>query len=181
LLIACASTGFFCKLNIFDQAQASQIYLTTSGMADVDNDGSESAFARAFGDALREFLKQTGMSQVDVAKRLGLKDKSGHPSKSRVNQYLSDSPPLPRANVLFLACTELRGFRFEYGGRQLNAAIARKKAGAPPEQMTLRFNRQFNLTDKNGAITERGAFAVKVKRPSGGIELSVLVRGNKAS
>lgn len=150
-------------------------------MATVDNGGSENAFALAFRDALREFLRQTGMSQVDVAKRLGLKDKSGQPSKSRVNQYLSDSPPLPGANVLFLACTELRGFRFEFDGRQINAAIVRKKSEPATEQMPLRFNRQFNLTDEDGVVTERGTFDVKVKRPSGGIELSVLVKGNKAS
>lgn len=148
-------------------------------MASLDNGGSENGFARAFGDALREFLRETGMTQVEVARRLGLKDKSGQPSKSRVNQYLSDSPPIPRANVLFLACTELRGFKFQYDGRQLNAAIARKKQEAPPEQMSFRFNRQFNLTDKTGAVTEEGAFAVRVKRPAGRIEFSLLLRAKK--
>lgn len=150
-------------------------------MDSVDNGGSGNGFARTFGDALRNFQRETGMTQVDLAKRLGLKDKkSGQPSKSRVNQYLSASPPMPSANVLFLACTELRGFRFAYDGRQLTATIVRKKAGPPPEQMVFRFNRQFNLTDKSGIITERGDFAVKVKRPSGRIELSLLLKANKA-
>jgi transcriptional regulator with XRE-family HTH domain len=150
-------------------------------MATVDDGGSELAFARAFGNALRNFLNVTGMTQVDVAKTLGLKDKSGQPSKARVNQYLSESPPLPRANVLFLACTQLQGFKFEYEGRQLSAAMTRRRVATPGEQLTFRFNRQFNLTDKNGAIIERGAFAMKVKRPSGGVEVSLFVRGNKAS
>jgi hypothetical protein len=88
---------------------------------------------------------------------------------------------MPHANVFFLACTQLRGFRFEYAGRQLGAATVRRKAGPPPEQMTLRFNRQFNLTDKDGTITERGALAVKVKRPPGRVEFSVSLKGNKSS
>lgn len=150
-------------------------------MASIDDGGSEGSFAQAFGDALRDFLRRTGTTQVEIAKRLGLKDKSGQPSKSRVNQYLSDSPPTPHADILFLACTQLHGFRFEYDGRQINATTVRRKAEVTPEQMSFRFNRQFNLTDKNGTITEQGAFAVKVKRPSGGIELSVVVKGSKAS
>jgi transcriptional regulator with XRE-family HTH domain len=151
-------------------------------MADVNNDGSDSAFARAFGNALREFVRETGMTQVDVAKRLGLKKKNGQPSKERVNQYLSASPPVPGANILFLACTKLRGFKFEYDGRQLNAKMARKTiVPPPPEQTAFRFNRQFNLTDKSGVVTEKGEFAMKVKRPSGGIEVALFVRGKKAS
>ena len=156
--------------------------MTTSGMAGADNDGWELAFARAFGNALREFMKKTGMTQVAIAQTLGLKDKKGQPSKARVNQYLSESPPMPGSNILFLACTQLRGFKFEYEGRRLNAAVSGKKPGPPPpEQMTLRFNRQFNLTDENGVMTEKGRFAMRVKRPAGGIEVSLFVRGNKAS
>jgi len=87
---------------------------------------------------------------------------------------------MPRANILFKACTELRGFRFEFDGRQLNAILVKKRAESYAEQqMTLRLNRQFNLTDSKGAITEKGAFAVKVKRPPGRIELSVLLKANK--
>ena len=153
-------------------------------MASSGNNDSGDAFARAFGSALRSFLLTTGMTQVDVANRLGLKDKSGKPSKSRLNRYLSDSPPMPEAFVLYLACTKLDGFPFEYNGCRLNAQVVRRKGSAlserQPEQMTLRFNRQFNLTDKEGTVTENGSFAVRVKRPNGRIELAISLKANKA-
>ena len=155
-------------------------------MASSGNGDSGTGFARAFGSALRDFINEKGITQVDVAKLLGLKDKkTGTPSKSRLNSYLQDSPPMPEAQVLYLACTKLDGFRFEYNGYRLNAETLRRNASVlqvkPAEQMAFRFNRQFNLTDKNGAITEVGAFAVKVKRPPGRIEFSVSLKANKSS
>ena len=42
------------------------------------------------------------------------------------------------------------------------------------------FNCRFNLTDKKGAVTELGAFAVRVKRPSGRIELSFSLKASKS-
>jgi hypothetical protein len=60
------------------------------------------------------------MTQVDVVKLLGLKsEKSGKPSKQRLNRYLTDSPSVPDANVLYLACTKLEGFNFEHNGYRL--------------------------------------------------------------
>jgi len=137
-------------------------------MASSGNGDSGERFAVAFGGALKVFLGRTGMSQVDLAKKLGLMDKSGDPNKQRINTYLTDSPPMPEAQVLYLACTKLPGFTFEFEGYQLKA-VRRKgtvseKASA---QMTFRFNRQFDLIDKAGQVK------VRVKRPSGKIELLV--------
>src|ERR1700676_3852880 len=119
-------------------------------MASSGNSDSGGDFARAFGDRLRNYLVEKGMTQVDAARAMGLKDrKSGKPSKSRLNKYLNDSPSMPEAHLLYLACTKLEGFNFEHQGQRLNAETVRRKKGAPPaEQMTFRFNRQFNLTDK---------------------------------
>ena len=155
-------------------------------MAVADNGDSGEGFARAFGKALRNFLNSTGMTQVEVVTQLGLRNKkSGEPSKQRLNTYLSDSPPIPDAHVLYLACTRLKGFNFEHNGHRINIETIRRRGGSlpekPAEQMAFRFNRQFNLTDKKGAITELGALAVRVKRPSGRIELSVSLKAKKSS
>ncbi len=153
-------------------------------MASSGNGDSGDGFARAFGTALRGYLNEKGATQVDIATLLGLKDKKGKPNKSRLNSYLGDSPPIPGAEVLYLACTKLEGFRFEYNGFRINAELLRRKGvpqEKPAEQMAFRFNRQFNLTAKNGTITEVGTFAVKVKRPLGRIEFSVSLKANKGS
>ncbi|MGO9087012.1 MAG: hypothetical protein ACLP6G_23500 [Terriglobales bacterium] len=152
-------------------------------MAADDNGDSGESFAHSFGKALRNFLDESGMTQVDVAKLLGLKDKkSGKPSKSRLNTYLTDSPPMPEARVLYLACTKLQGFNFEHNGHRMNVETAGRRPlpEKPAEQMAFRFNRQFSLTDKRGAVTELGAFAVRVKRPPGRIELSLSLKANKS-
>jgi transcriptional regulator with XRE-family HTH domain len=163
----------------------SQIHLTASGMVANDNGDSGDGFARAFGKALRNYLDSTGLTQVEVVKLLGLKTKkSGRPSKQRLNHYLSDSPPVPDANVLYLACTKLEGFNFEHNGHRISIETVRRKGESlpekPAEQLAFRFNRQFNLTDKKGAITEFGAFAVRVRRPPGRIELSLSLQANKS-
>src|ERR1700676_2385829 len=155
-------------------------------MAINDNGDSGEGFALAFGKALRDFLNRTGMTQVDAVKLLGLKDKkTGKPSKSRLNTYLSDSPPIPDAQVLYLACTRLKGFYFEHNGHRMNIEIVRRRGQSlpetPSEQMAFRFNRQFNLTNKKGAVTEEGTLGVRMKRPPGGIEFSVSLKANKPS
>ena len=154
----------------------------------VNNNGdSGKSFALAFGKALRTYLDSNpGMTQVGVVKSLGLTTKkSGKPSKQRLNRYLSDLPPVPDARVLYLAFTKLDGFKFEHNGYRMRVEAVRQNGKPlpekPAEQMAFRFNRQFNLTNRSGVITEKGAFAVKVKRPSGQIELSVLLRASKAS
>jgi transcriptional regulator with XRE-family HTH domain len=150
-------------------------------MATSDNSDSGNAFAIAFGNALRNFLNDKSLTQVEAAARLGLRDKkTGKPNKSRLNSYLSDSPPAPGAEVLYLACTKLEGFNFSYNGYRINAETVGGNGSRPTqkaaEQLPLEFNRQFNLTDKKGAVTEKGAFIVKVRRPPGRIELSVSLK-----
>jgi len=150
-----------------------------------NNGDSKEDFARAFGKALRNYLDSTGVSQVDVVKSLGLKgEKSGKLSKQRLNRYLKDSPPVPDARVLYLAFTKLDGFKFEHNGYRMRVESVRRKGEPlpekPAEQMTLRLNRQLKLTDKGGAVTEVGAFALMVKRPPGRIEFSVSLKANKS-
>ena len=125
-----------------------------------DNGDSGEGFARAFGKALRNFLDSTGMTQVEAVKLLGLKDKkSGKPSKSRLNTYLTDSPPMPDAQVLYLACIELKGFNFEHNGHRMNVQVIRRKRQPlpekPPEQMAFRFNRQINLRTKRAPLRKK--------------------------
>jgi transcriptional regulator with XRE-family HTH domain len=154
-------------------------------MTSIGNGDSGLGFARAFGKALRDFLNEKGTTQVNVASQLGLRDKkTGKPSRSRLNSYLTDSPSMPKAEVLYLACTKLDGFEFAYNGYRINAETLNgngaKPVVKPAEQLPLEFNRQFNLTDNKGFVTETGAFVVKVKRPPGRIELSVSLKATKS-
>jgi hypothetical protein len=135
-------------------------------------------FARAFGDALYGFLTQKGIKQNDAAKLFGLEDKHGKPNKARLNTYCHDSPsgkrPRPDAEILYLACTKLPGFYFDYKGHRISAATLNghgaRRSGEPAEQLTLNFDRQFNLTDEQGTVT------VRVKRPPGRIEVSLSLK-----
>jgi len=122
------------------------------------------------------------MTQIDVVKQLGLiSKKSGKPSKQRLHHYLSDSPPVPDAQVLYLACTKLKGFNFEHNGHRINVeTIGESVPERPAAQLAFRFSRQFNLTDKRGVVTELGAFAVKVRRPPGRIEFSMSLKANQS-
>ncbi len=127
-------------------------------------------FAHAFGNALRQFLEKKGMGQNDAARELGLPERGG----ARINSYLHDradgTRPKPEAEILYLLCTKL-GFSFEYNGYKISATSlngrAKKPLATAAEQLTFRFDRQFNLTEDVGIV------AVKVKRPPGRIELSV--------
>jgi len=153
-------------------------------MVSSGNGDSRKDFARAFGRALRNFIRERGKTQVQVADLLGLTDRrTGKPSKSRLGSYLADSPKMPEAQVLYLACTKLDGFRFEHDGFRITAETLRRKGPALQQklaqQMTFRLNRRFNLTDRKGGITEMGALAVKVKRPPGRIEFAVSVRATE--
>src|SRR5438128_2588641 len=148
-------------------------------MAPVAERDSQKDFARSFGDALKGFLTSNGMKQIDAAKSLGLMDKNGNPNKARLNTYCHDSRagkrPKPAAEILFLACTKLEGFYFDYRGYRISAATlngnGRKPTNEPAStQLTLQFDRQFNLTEEAGSVT------VRVKRPPGRIELSILLR-----
>jgi transcriptional regulator with XRE-family HTH domain len=115
-------------------------------------------FARAFGDALARFLRERGLRQSDVAKRLGL----GRRGEARLSTYCHDSRKGKRANpnaeVLYRVCTEL-GFEFEYKGYKITAATLNghrpRQAEKAPEQLRLEFSGQFDLTQKKGTASVR--------------------------
>lgn len=139
-------------------------------MPDIVDADSQQDFARAFGDALNRFLEHKGIRQSDAAKLFGLKN-----GKARLNTYCHDSRkgrrPKPDAEILYLACAKLPGFYFDYKGYRISAATLNGKGAnrpeQPAEQLTLNFDRQFNLTEQAGSVR------VTVKRPPGRIELSV--------
>lgn len=127
-------------------------------------------FARAFGNALVEFLQEKGLTQADAARRLGL----GKAGKARINTYcrksLDKAPAKPDAEILYLLCVHF-GFSFEYRGYRISAATLGKIPVRPlpdaAKQLSLEFDRQFKLTDKAGAVS------VTVRRPAGRIEVSL--------
>jgi transcriptional regulator with XRE-family HTH domain len=136
-----------------------------------DDVGSPKDFARTFGDTLNDFLQQKGIRQTDVAKQLGI-------TKARLNTYCHDSKAgkraKPDAEILYLVCTKLVGFNFEYNGFRISAETLngrkRTPAAIETEQLTLRFDRQFNLTDEQGTVK------VHIRRPPGGIAVSVTLQ-----
>lgn len=131
-------------------------------------------FARAFGDALNRFLEDKGITQSDAAKQLGL----GEEGNARLSTYCHDSPkgkrPTPNAEMLYLLCAKF-GFDFEYNGYRISAATLNgrgiKVTHKQPEQLLIRFDGQFNLTD------EKGTVSIGIKRPPGRIEVALTVRG----
>ena len=131
-------------------------------------------FARAFGNALEQFLRKKGMTQSDAAKALGLGDEG----KARINTYCHDSPNgtrrKPNAEMLYLLCVNL-GFGFEYKGYKISAAslngAGKKSNEKPAEQLLIEFDGQFNLTDQTGTVS------ISVKRPPGRIEVALSLRG----
>jgi transcriptional regulator with XRE-family HTH domain len=132
-------------------------------------DRASEKFARAFGDALKKFLEQKGISEAEGCRLMGVE-------AATLNTYTHDSPRgdrrRPRAEVLFRACTEL-GFRFEYNGYRISAASLGKAKNPIPraaEQLSLDFMRQFNLTEDNGRVS------VRLRRHPGRVELSVFLK-----
>jgi hypothetical protein len=146
-------------------------------MANVGNSDPPKDFARAFGDALSDFLADQNIGQSEAARLLGLEAGEGGKRKggARIYSYLHDSKDgkrtKPDAEVLFLACTKLQGFSFVYNGHKINAEALNGNGARPPErpaeQLTLEFERQFNLTRRQGTVE------VKVSRPPGRIAVSV--------
>jgi hypothetical protein len=134
------------------------------------------SFAHAFGDAFASFLHQKALTLTDAADRLGL----GRKGVSRISSYCHDSPkggrPTPSAELLYQICSTLE-FEFEYNGCRITAA-AMKMNGSKPrppslgQQLSLPFDRQFNLTGEQGTIS------VSVKRPPGRVEISMTIRAN---
>ena len=132
-------------------------------------------FSTAFGNALQQFIDEQGLSQSDVADRIGLSSKSG---RARINTYCHVPPngkrPKPSAEILYLLCTKL-GFAFEYHGYKITAASlngrgAVKRTDDQEKQLPLPLERQFNLTEEFGTVS------VAVKKPSNKVEVSLSLK-----
>jgi hypothetical protein len=109
------------------------------------------------------------MSHSKAAKELGL----GRKGVARLGTYFHDSKDgkrtIPNAEFLYLACLKL-GFEFAYNGCKLSAATLSRNGSAPTtptDQLSLPFDRQFNLTDEAGMVS----LSVR-RRPPGKIEVS---------
>jgi transcriptional regulator with XRE-family HTH domain len=130
---------------------------------------SSEDFARAFGDALRAFLDEKGITYTDASARLGVQ-------KQTLSTYWSDDGKgkrkKARAELLFRACIEF-GFEFEYNGHRIAADTLmkpRKGAAARSEQLSFDFSRQFKLTEDSGLVY------VRLKRHPGEVEFSVSLK-----
>jgi hypothetical protein len=139
---------------------------------DVANSDSLQDFARAFADALWQYLEGR-MGQSEAAKLLGL-------NRSRLNSYFHDLPDgtrkEPKASVLYLACTKFPRFYFDFGGYRMRAVkLGEKHREKPTGQLAFSFRRQFELADDAGNVN------VRVKKPSGRIELSVSLDAKASS
>lgn len=149
-------------------------------MATVGNPDPPKDFAHAFGDALSEFLAQNNLGQSEVARLMGIESSNRGKRKggARIYSYCRDSKdgsrPKPDGEILYLACTKLPGFSFVYNGYRINAETLNgngsKPSQQPAEQLTLRFERQFNLTSRQGTVE------VKVSRPPGRVEVSLSLK-----
>jgi transcriptional regulator with XRE-family HTH domain len=138
--------------------------------------GTDSDFARTFGNALNRFLEEKGMTQSEAAEKLGLNKEGKKQGKARISSYCHDSPdgrrPKPSAEVLYLLCTQL-DFAFEYKGYKISAATLNGKArptSNQAEQLPLGLDRQFDLTDQKGAVS------VTVRQPPGRVEVSLSLK-----
>jgi hypothetical protein len=145
-------------------------------MANAGTPGSPNDFAHAFGDALNEFLMEKGIGQSEAARLLGIEADEGKKRKggARIYSYCRDSKDgkraQPSAEILYRACTKLPGFAFVYNGYRINSEALKKNGTRPAEQpsaqLTFGFERQFNLTNRQGTV------AVWVSRPLDRIEVS---------
>jgi hypothetical protein len=155
--------------NIFDVAP----------MAPVGNTGPPKDFAHAFGDALCQYLVANNIGQSEAARLLGIEAGEGGKRRggARIYTYCHDSKrggrTKPTAEILYLACTKLPGFKFEYNGHRisaetLNANGTRLPAELRPEQSAFEFVHQFDLPRKQGTV------AVRVRRrPDSRVEVSL--------
>src|SRR5690242_19533834 len=90
-------------------------------MADSTSADPSQDFAKAFGDALRDYFEKRNLGSTAAAKVLGLPDENG---KNRLNSYFRDTNGRrapAAAEILYLACTKLPDFRFEYAGYRIRA------------------------------------------------------------
>ena len=95
---------------------------------------------------------------------------------SRISSYCRGQAK-PNAEFLYLLCAKL-GFSFEYNGFRITAETLNgkrpKRSGEVAQQLTFDFERQFNLTGKQGTVS------VKVKRRTGRIDVSLSLDGKAA-
>jgi len=140
-------------------------------MADPVDAGAADDFAKVFGDALNRYVQSKGIQHIELVALLGLDPKIG---KQRISTYCRDGErKTPSAEMLWLACSKLPDFSFSYKGYRISAATLNgngSKPSSPAEQIPLDFERQFNLTDKQGTID------VRVSRPRGRIEVSLSLK-----
>jgi hypothetical protein len=115
------------------------------------------------------------MSLAEAAREIGL----GPEGKARISAYCHDSPsgkrPQPNAELFYLLCSRL-GFSFEYHGYKVTAEAMnghRKRPEKSIEQLRIAFDSQLNLTKREGE------FFIDVKRPSGRIELNLVLSTSK--
>jgi transcriptional regulator with XRE-family HTH domain len=114
---------------------------------------SSNGFARVFGDSLRAFLDESGISYAEAARRLNVE-------RATLATYWTDDKDgkrnKARAELLFRACTEL-GFEFEFNGYKIGVRSMGqpKRQGVPKqsEQLNLDFSRQFKLTEDEGKVS----------------------------
>ena len=130
-------------------------------------------FAKTLRNELTKFLAEHGDSRYEAARIIGLDHR-------RLNTYFLDDPKtgrprIPNAEVLYLLCSRL-GFVFEYEGFRICAETLDGMRVTHPgdQQLSFDFERQFSLTNDQGAV------AVRIKRPSGRIELSVSLKAQSA-
>jgi hypothetical protein len=71
----------------------------------------------------------------------------------------------PAASVMFLACSRLPGFSFQYGAFRIRATKPGHKDRSVSSQLAFDFQREINA----------GRVKIKLKKPAGRIELSVLL------
>jgi transcriptional regulator with XRE-family HTH domain len=126
-------------------------------MADDIGNFDSQDFIRALREALRNYLEGK-MKQNEAAALLGV-------SPTRLNNnLLSDREPM--ASMLYLVCTRWPKFQFDYGGFRLRAIkLEKRKDRVAEAQLPFDFNREIKA----------GRVKVKVKRPAGRVELSVLL------
>ena len=127
-------------------------------------------FARAFGDALKSFLDDNGITYSSAARKLGV-------TKQTLSTYWSNDfsgrRRKPRAELLFRACAAFR-FAFEYKGYRVtaNSLVQPKMTTRVAEQLRLEFSRQFKLTEDGGEVS------VRLRRQPNRVELAILLKAS---
>ena len=140
-------------------------------MAIIGDSDSPQSFSSAFTKALKSFLEERDLGQSEAARELGIEttEEGKRKGGARISSYCCGRAK-PDAEILYLLCAKL-GFNFEYNGFRITAETLNgkrpKSAEQPARQLTFDFERQFNLTRKQGVVT------VKVRRSVGRSDVSL--------